>query len=370
MTASVPAHAPRAATASPHLSFIHGLRGIAAMLVVFFHLYDSTPVAHKVASVIPALIDGLLRLGFLGVDLFFVISGYVIALTLYGRMATPRDGLRFFLRRQIRLDPPYWAAIAASIVSALLLQYLRPAAGAPVPEVAAVIAHLFYLQDFLGYKQIVGVFWTLCLEVQFYLLMVASVLLMVRLKLSHRALVWGLLPLYFLSLAGFWGLVELPSALFINRWFAFFSGVVLFFFARKQVGLGELLAVLLAPLAMLLVSPQTDNDIAAVTQVTVLLISLLFLLADRLQAMPRWLSGRVVSYLGTISYSLYLMHAVVGIRAVKLLVNDGTSIGLTWLLYAAGILISILSADLLYRLIEKPSQRLSQRLRWGQRPSA
>lgn len=368
MTASVTAN--DSSTPPQHLTFVHGLRGIAAMLVVFFHLYDSTPVAHKVAEVIPGLIDALLRLGFLGVDLFFVISGYVIALTLHGRMATPRDGLRFFLRRQIRLDPPYWAAIAASILSALLLQYLRPAAGAPIPSIDSVVAHLFYLQDFLGYKQIVGVFWTLCLEVQFYLLMVASVLLMVRLKVGYRILVWGLLPLYFLSLAGFWQLVELPSALFINRWFAFFSGVVMFFFARREVGVGELLAVLLPPVALLLISPTTSNDIAAVTQVTVLMIALMFLLADRLQAMPRWLSGRVVTYLGTISYSLYLMHAVVGIRAVKLLVNDGTSIGMTWLMYAAGILVSIASADLLYRLIERPSQSLSKRLRWGQARSA
>jgi len=143
--------------------------------------------------------------------------------------------------------------------------------------------------------------------------------------------------------------------------------VVLFFFARREVGVGELLGVLLPPVGFLLISPDSDNDSAAVTQVTVLMIALVFLLADRLQAMPRWLSGRVVTYLGTISYSLYLMHAVVGIRAVKLLVGEGTSIGMTWLLYAAGIATSIAAADLLYRLIERPSQRLSQRLRWGQR---
>src|SRR5579871_2739277 len=88
------------------LSFIQALRGIAASAVAIFHCYYATPVSERLAARVGSVVDGVVNLGFLGVDLFFLISGFVIALTLYGRLSTPREYGRFFLRRQVRLDPP------------------------------------------------------------------------------------------------------------------------------------------------------------------------------------------------------------------------------------------------------------------------
>jgi peptidoglycan/LPS O-acetylase OafA/YrhL len=355
---------PKSPERDGKLPFIHGLRGIASMAVAVFHCYDSTPVSIQVAATVSAVLDRVIDLGFLGVDMFFVISGFVIALTLFQRLSTFGEWGRFFLRRQLRLDPPYWAVIVLSIVSAIVVNQFNAETGAPVPSATDVIAHVFYLQDFLGIKQIVGVFWTLCLEVQFYLFFGVAMLLLAKSTLSGRAFGWLMLPLYVLSILCFWGLVPSPRGLFIPRWFEFFMGVVLFLYWRAQIDrllLGVYLGVLLAGL---LISLETHDKEAFVTVVSVLVIALLFLAAVQTGGMKTWFDVPLLRYLGNISYSLYLMHAVVGIRLLKLVVHPYDSATYAWIMFAAALLLSIAAADLMYRLIERPSMRLSHRLRW------
>jgi peptidoglycan/LPS O-acetylase OafA/YrhL len=347
------------------LAFVHGARGIAALSVALFHCYDSTPVADRVAEEFPSTADGIVRLGFLGVDLFFVISGFVISLTLYQRLLKVSDWGRFFLRRQLRLDPPYWTAIAIAITSALVINHLRPGTNAPVPGVTDVLAHLFYLQGFLGIKQIVGIFWTLCFEIQFYLFFGACMLFLNRSALSGRAFGWVMLPLFILSIATFWDLVPEVPGLFVTRWFEFFAGVVVFLSWRREIsGLQVAIYLTLLLAAAAFIPLPDDNLIARVTTVTVLLIALLFLLAVQGTGIKTWLGGPVLRYLGNISYSFYLTHALVGIRLLKIVVRDNDSIFHTWVLYAVGVLVSMAAADLLYRLVERPSMNLSHKLKW------
>jgi peptidoglycan/LPS O-acetylase OafA/YrhL len=348
------------------LPFIHGLRGVAASSVTVFHLYSATPVSEHIALIVPSFIDGLIQLGFLGVDLFFVISGFVISLTLHNRLRTLAEWGRFFLRRQLRLDPPYWTTIALSIVSALALNAIKPSVHAPVPSVSDVIIHLFYLQDFLHRKSIVGIFWTLCFEIQFYLFFGVLVLLKVRSDISGRLFGWLMMPLYLLSVACFWQLLPYPDGLFISRWFEFFTGVIVYMYWRKEFSLSQVSIYLGMLLVVLLVNPATDNGIAQVTSATVLIIGLIFLLAVESGGVQTWLSSRVLRYLGDISYSLYLMHALVGIRLLKVLVGEHSTVSATLALYAVALVVSIAASDLLFRTIERPSMRLSHRLSWRQ----
>jgi peptidoglycan/LPS O-acetylase OafA/YrhL len=268
------------------------------------------------------------------------------------------------LRRQLRLDPPYWTAIALSVGSALVVNRLRPLTGAPVPSVGAVIAHLFYLQDFLGIKDIVGVFWTLCLEIQFYLFFGAAILRFQKSSVSGSTIGWVMLPLYLLSIACFWDLVPSLRGLFLPRWFEFFTGVILFLFWRQQLSRTQLLVYQGSLLLMVLVNPPTANGMAWLTTATVLFISLAFAIAAQTGGIRTWFDTPVLRYFGNISYSLYLMHAVVGIRLLKLAVGPGDSAFKAWALYTAGLLLSVAAADIVYRLIERPSMNLSHRLKW------
>src|SRR5688500_3864296 len=91
--------------------FIDGLRGIAALWVALFHLYSGGPNAPVLASLTPGILDAALRHGYLGVEVFFVISGFVIAHSVGSRPVTRDFALRFAARRSLRLDPPYWLTI-------------------------------------------------------------------------------------------------------------------------------------------------------------------------------------------------------------------------------------------------------------------
>lgn len=67
---------------------------------------------------------------------------------------------------------------------------------------------------------------------------------------------------------------------------------------------------------------------------------------------------------GDISHSLWLMHALIGIRLLKIVVHAQHSAFRTWLIYLMALILSVAAADLMYRLIERPSMRLSHRLKW------
>lgn len=139
------------------------LRGVAATLVVLFHL--------QAAAVAEGHDPGLLRWfhgGEAGVDVFFVLSGFVIFHAVQGR----RDrGAGWFLRQRFwRIVPPYWAALGLTLLAMAGLAILRgdwsewPAAGR-----IAVSALLLPLPD-----QVMAVAWTLTVEGMFYLLFAAT----------------------------------------------------------------------------------------------------------------------------------------------------------------------------------------------------
>ena len=79
---------------------------------------------------------------------------------------------RFMLRRSLRLDPPYWVAIALSLGFAIMSAAIVPGKTLPSVSWGQVAAHLLYVQDILEYPSINVIFWTLALEVQFYLIYV------------------------------------------------------------------------------------------------------------------------------------------------------------------------------------------------------
>ncbi|MGB3407801.1 MAG: acyltransferase [Jannaschia sp.] len=91
---------------------IQYLRAIAALAVVALH------ASERVDAYLPAALDGGLHLGHAGVDLFFVISGFIM--WSIGREA-PSDPLRFLARRAIRVVPPYWIATSAWVAVMLLV---------------------------------------------------------------------------------------------------------------------------------------------------------------------------------------------------------------------------------------------------------
>jgi peptidoglycan/LPS O-acetylase OafA/YrhL len=132
------------------------LRFIAAAAVVAYH-YTFRPLVAGVGDrTVFAPLSGVTQFGYLGVDLFFLISGFVILWTAQGRQ--PRQ---FVASRLLRLFPSFWAAL---IVSLAFIAWLAP----PVPRPWVLLANLTMLPGYAHVEPVSQVYWSLALEIKFY----------------------------------------------------------------------------------------------------------------------------------------------------------------------------------------------------------
>jgi len=316
------------------LKFIDGLRGVAAVLVMLFHQVGRTSAS------------GLTHRGYLGVAIFFVLSGFVITGVVGTRRVSAAFLGRFALRRMIRLDIPYWLNIALALALVLIAGRM----GIPQPSIrlAQVAAHLVYLQDILGYPEISRVYWTLCLEVQFYLALILLLWGAQLLRLRWPRFIAMFLALMGLSVLANMSWIPTPAGLMIPYWWAFALGALGYWTFTRRVS-ATCLAV-----AVLLVAASVAGKHGD-WRLTACVTTCLLFLAWRWNAMDRWLADRVTQFLGRISYSLYLCHPVIGWSAQSLALRYLNQ----WGALSVGIAASLVSSWLAYLFIERPSIRLS-----------
>ncbi len=330
---------------------IHALRGIACLWVLLFHAAEGG----HLASLVP-LAPFLFVDGHLGVAIFFALSGFVIAHSLVASPITTGSDLgRFLLRRSIRLDPAYWASMAVAIAFAAISAMIRHEPHL-VPTASQIAAHVFYLQDLLNFAEINPVYWTLAYEFQFYLFL--AVMLLIRAKWSRAG--WPLAPwiniaIWVLAMASALDQFgEGWSGFFVQCWDVFFLGVL----ARRALDSEVAKLGFIALGAVLLANAGFDRT-AAIT-------AIFLFLAVRSGWAQTGLNWRWLQFLGTISYSLYLVHnpltGAAGFLGHRLF-GVGPAADLICLVLILAACIS--GATLLWWVIERPSHWLSRRIRPG-----
>jgi peptidoglycan/LPS O-acetylase OafA/YrhL len=334
------------------------LRGVAALSVVLFHAVEADHIP-ALKEAMPNWLVFALEHGNLGVAVFFVLSGFVIAFSLDGKsMSLPTVG-RFMLRRSIRLDPPYWAAIIITISLSVLASTLVQGRPAQTFSAGQILAHLFYLQDLLGYQDINPVFWTLCFEIQFYLVYA----LLLTAGRAAMALTIGAMIVSLLWPLGIGP--DLRTGLFPPLWHGFLLGVAAYWVLRGKLPTYLFAAYVLIISAAAITHESSFSITCAATAVVIFVVGVCGRLHSALSW--RWLQG-----LGAISYSLYLIHnPITGatFRVGKIL-GEHTIIwdALWWLL---SILVCIAAAAVMWMLIERPSTRLARKIplqRWSAVP--
>lgn len=315
------------------------LRGIASLAVVFHHFFNVLdPGWLRAASVY----------GQLGVQVFFVISGFIIPYSLYRSGYALRNYGTFVLKRVIRLDPPYFVTVAL-IISLGVLSWYVPFQKDQVFEVSLpqVLLHFAYVNVFFGYPWLNDVFWTLAIEFQYYLLIGLAFPLVfsrdARVRLASFAALGAL------------AFVVKPSAFIFYFIFLFFMGILTCQYKVGMIGRRQYVLLLAASTVMALVTTgfaQTAAGFAAVC-------AILFL----------EMRHAVFNFLGKISYSLYLIHSPVGRRALNVFLRllGGQSFGSKMVAIALATAVSIAAAYILYRLVELPAQRWSSALRYRRR---
>lgn len=347
------------------LRTIDGLRGLAALAVVLFHV--SLKMKEELEKVLPDFINIAMAYGYLGVPVFFVISGFVIALSVNDAKVTLGYAGNFALRRSIRLDFTYWASIGFILVLMTLNnQFLG--GDAPYPSGGEVLLHMFYLQDLFAVDPVISVvYWTLCLEVQLYLFFLVSVWL--SQVISRRSSIGydtvhlaGIFLLGLISLAIEQEFVSLAvPGLFLPYWHYFLIGVLISNLVRRKTAAGPLLYLWLAVEIGFMMAGEIKSYPVAGVVVGLFIFSLW-----RWSSLDNFLSGRVFQYLGAISYTLYLVHPDVGWKAISLgqrFFGSEMSAPATLFVFLSAIGVAIVTAHVFHVAFEKPSLRLAKRLK-------
>ena len=309
---------------------IDALRGIAAIIVTFFHLTGNSGLSKTTAS--------YGSYGWVGVQVFFVISGFVLPYSLHRSNYNISNFFKFIVKRLIRIYPAYLAAIVIGIILAAVTHR-------ELLSAYAIVSHLFFLNDLLSLPFISPVLWTLAIEFQFYILI----------GLSYPILIKGnFYSLIFLVLISIIGASILPFAIF--HWFPYFAlGILIFYRFFK----GLSLPVFGAGIILLLTIILFNDNITCALAATLAAIFILFYKVEN----DNWFN-QILLGLGSISYSLYLVHWELG-RAAISISKKIPLIGSTEpFLIFIGFIFSILSACLLYKYIERPSLEWSSKIKY------
>lgn len=319
------------------LRFIDGLRGVAASAVVLEHLMSRTTFDF--------------HYGYLGVAVFFVLSGFVISMSVGTSPVSAGFLGRFALRRAIRLDPPYWLSIITAIVLMFVAAKLF-GIDKSYPSSGDVGLHMVYLQDIVGVDPISTVYWTLCLEVQFYVFLIILLWVFGQ-RVSSLAFQAALAMLIVASLMEHSNLTDIaPKGLFLPYWFSFALGAITYWTMAGRLKEGYFWA---AAIVVAACSSLQHGEWCLVSAATAVVIHI----AVRLRRMDTWLADPPMQFLGRISYSLYLFHPLVGWTAQSVAMKYLDQ----WTALVIGVLASLASAYVAYAVIERQSIRWSRKVR-------
>lgn len=364
---------PRHARGAGRLAELDLLRFVAALAVLAFHYFIAfaSVWGDRPAELFP-LLAPLAGLGILGVELFFVISGFVILMTVWGK------GIGGFARsRLVRLYPAYWLSLAAT---AGLYGLLGAKPGDPKLSVGEYLVNATMAQRAFGVTDASGVYWSLWAELRFYLLMAVLVLIGVT---YNRVLVF--MGVWLVAAAA----VEWVPILFdvernallaeivMPRYAPYFvAGMALFLIHRYgSAWLPWVYTVAAWALSLHSAMERVHGRIKAVgfknmpvtdtaVIVTVTLIFLVMaLVALGLLKLP---SSKLLTALGGTTYPLYLFHSIVAIALIPALIDAFDP----WVIAVITTATALVVSYLVYSCAERPIQRLLAPRRTQEPPPA
>jgi peptidoglycan/LPS O-acetylase OafA/YrhL len=348
---------------SRRIEALDGFRALAVLLVICFHYFsrwtpprfsqDLYPYGDRFAGF--ALFDH----GYLGVELFFIVSGFVISLTLFAS----RNGVDFALRRFARLFPSMLlcSALTFALLAVLPVKFFDVAPIDFLPSLTFTDPYLWTALFGRQFHYIDGAYWSLFVEVRFYFW---ACLIFFAFGKERFLAAFGIffnlsLILFALgqAVAGTSLATVVEWALFPSHlpWFA--AGVGFYFLHRDSRNkLARLLAI---ETAFVLILWRVGPNAAAEIPFCLAFYGLFFLFVFY----PRWLrpfSYKPVTLVGAASYSLYLLHQNLGVTLIATIGDTLPSSAGGWSAFVAvGVGFALVAASvLIYRYWEMPAKRI------------
>ncbi len=306
------------------------------MAVVVFHCGNSI--------VDPESVPGRLLLsGWLGVFIFFPISGYCILAAL--QSPANRTIAAFLTRRWKRIMPPYWASIALTLaIGFAALPFNSSSTGDLLPPIHLWPAVLTLTQVFTEQSNLLNpVYWSLCYEEQFYLVMA----LMLPAPASRRA-AWLAVLTVMAAVYTSPGWPWRVQGLFLDYWMCFAAGCAAYLWLHERSARPWAAAIL----ALAGTVGAVTTNVALLASVGVAIAMVALAPYDRVLARTR--SIATLMAVGTFSFSLYLVHVPVGGRVTNLLNRFALP---PYVVVAAACAASLAAAWLFYLIVEKRTLR-------------
>ncbi len=314
------------------------LRGLAAAAVCFYHFVCTTTGFVRSQSIL-----NIFHFGQYGVSLFFIISGIVIPIAMINSGYRIQKWHQFMIRRFVRIEPPYLVAVGIGITYLVVRNYIPGSAPIDLtPDFTNVILHLGYLVPFFENQTWINpVFWTLAIEFQYYLFISLLFPLILSKKFPLRILFYGsMIALSFLN----------SNTSFFPHWSVYFLiGITYALFFTKQISLIEYLSVSVVSIVVTIYELNVVNAAIAIAAICVIHFA-------------KNLRFQMGDFVGNISYSLYLLHSIVGSAFVNFFSHRVSESWEKVVVILCGFLISLFSAYIMYRLVELPSQKAARKL--------
>ena len=326
---------------------LDALRGIAALMVVLFHFTMDRPEMYL----------GF-KYGVTGVDFFFIISGFVIFLTL----SSTKNWKDFVVSRFSRLFPTYWAVVTFTALMTVVYRLIHSESMSGL--LTQYLGNMTMIQYYFKIPNLDEPYWTLLIEMQFYVVM----LLVFSLKWLDKIIYIGLAGLAFILLNHFVlnsaaplifkfsrGLVGL-----INHFPLFFAGI-LFYKIKFQQGRRfakiPLLAACLGTQVILYADGGTSFLYISQVEYAAMLVIYFTVFALYAFDVPLRVVNRATVFLGTISYSLYLVHKFVCKSLIIPFLEGQLGMNFWVVVFFICLPTVILLASLITFYVEKPGLR-------------
>jgi peptidoglycan/LPS O-acetylase OafA/YrhL len=349
-------------SSQPRLFQLDALRGIAAVTVVFNHLFLAFPVSASKAL-------GLISNGRSAVVLFFVLSGYVLSMPVWKGRQMPY-GL-YLIRRSCRIYLPFAAAAALSIMGAAIFHniHLQQTSWFNQTWQTPITLHIVVKQFLMvPMNDFNTAFWSLTYEMQMSIVMPLLCLLMLWTSPAAFTMFYGLVV--FAHPMNPYGSTQYP-ALSYQIVFLFLLGAILARYAGFLKQLCERLGLWLwlALAASIYLYYDFIINLSSSPTLTQALSKRIFLINGlgsagilicslHLPPLARLLKHSVPEYLGRISYSLYLVHGIVLFATIYLLAGHLRGRWMTGVV----LILAFAAAHLFCITVEEPAMRLGKRL--------
>lgn len=346
-------------TATDRLHGLDALRGLAALAVVWFHMTHGGELLHASPAGIIALAGWLGHVGHHGVALFFVVSGFVIPLSLKKaalqqcrKSARAAIFCRWMAKRLLRLQPPFAGACILALLLNLISSYLPGYLGSiRIGFSDALVSFMrdnLFLSGFLGTSWILVVAWTLSLEVQFYLF--AGIAEPAITPVTHSRRSYCVRSIILIAAITALGLL-FPSRSLVFRALPMF--LIGWLQAHRRLSPEPMqLAGIIHSLLLIFLWSGLEDFMAAIFSIAALQVAL-----KHPSIFPKPLLS-----IGAISYSLYLVHVPIGGRIVNLASRINPS-PFQWLgICLLATALSVAAATIFYFIFEYPSHAISRRI--------